>query len=98
MTILHIQRTSAFDKNDFAQCVATVQSNDALVFIDDGCYNVTHSLFNTLKSLHADVKVFHIQEHAQARAVKIINSQSQPIAMAQLVELTFEYDSTITWQ
>ena len=98
MTILHVQRTSAFDKNDFAQCIATIQSNDALVLIDDGCYNLTHSMFNTLKNQYPDIKIFHIDDHAQARAVKIENSQSQPIAMAQLVELTFEYDSTITWQ
>ena len=55
-------------------------------------------MFNTLKNQHPDIKIFHIDDHAQARAVKIENSQSQPIAMAQLVELTFEYDSTITWQ
>jgi len=98
MTILHIQRTSAFSKKDFAECIQTVQADDALLFIDDGCYNLNHPLFNSLKSKQPDVKVFHIQDHAQARAINVLASQSTSITMAQMVELTFEYDSTITWQ
>jgi len=98
MSILHLQRTSAFDKNDFAQCVLSINSEDALILIDDGCYNVNHIEFIRLKAESPMIKVFHIDEHAQARAVNIDESQSVPITMSQLVELTFKYDSTITWQ
>ncbi|WP_077338590.1 sulfurtransferase complex subunit TusB [Pseudocolwellia agarivorans] len=98
MTILHLQRTSAFDKNDFAQCVLSIKPDDALVLIDDGCYNASHSLFINFKKQNPTVAVFHIQEHAQARAIEINHDQSSPITMAKLVELTFQYNSTITWQ
>lgn len=98
MSILHIQRTSAFESNDFTQCVATILSDDALVFIDDGCYNINHPLFINLKEQNKRVKILHVQEHAQARGIEPLASQSSPITMEQLVALTFTYDSSITWQ
>lgn len=98
MTILHLQRTSAFDKSDFAQCVLSIKPDDALVLIDDGCYNLSHSLFISFKEQNPDVSVFHIQAHAQARAVNVSSSNSTPITMEQLIELTFTYNSSITWQ
>lgn len=98
MTILHIQRTSAFNKNDFAQCVLSIKHGDALVFIDDGCYNVNHSLFVTFKAQNPEINVYHIKTHAQARGVNVPCSLSTPITMEQLVDLTFKYSSSITWQ
>lgn len=98
MSILHIQRTSAFEKSDFSQCIAAILPEDALILIDDGCYNINHSLFKALKEQSSDIPVFHLQQHAQARAIKPSASQSTEITMEQLVELTFKYDSTITWQ
>lgn len=98
MTILHIQRTSAFDKNDFAQCVLSIKPDDALIFIDDGCYNVSHPLFVTFKEHSPEVNVYHIKTHAQARGLNVSCSVSTPITMEQLVDLTFRYNSSITWQ
>jgi len=98
MNILHIQRTSAYEKNDFVQCIQSIKPDDALVFIDDGCYNFNHSLFIHLKKQQPPLTVFHLHTHAVARAIEFDNNLSKPISMAQLIELTFRYDSTITWQ
>ena len=98
MNIIHLLRTPAFNNQDFEQCLLTIKANDALVFIDDGCYNLTHSAFIALKKSTPSVTVFHIQEHTTARAIQTDNAQSTPISMAKLVELTFQYGSVLTWQ
>lgn len=48
MTTLHIVRQSAFNSNDFAQCLQILGNNDVIVFIDDGCYNLHHHLTKRL--------------------------------------------------
>lgn len=98
MNIIHLQRTSAFSSHDFEQCLFSIKPNDALVFIDDGCYNLNHNTFIELQKSILSVVVYHIQEHATARGVQYNNSQSTPISMNKLVELTFQYGSVITWQ
>jgi len=98
MNILHIQRTSAYEKNDFVQCIQSIKPDDALVFIDDGCYNLNHSLFTHLKKQHPTLAVFHLHTHAKARFIEFDKNLSKPISITQLIALTFRYDSTITWQ
>lgn len=98
MNILHIQRSSAFFKTDFQQCIASFKPNDALVLMDDGCYNVNHPLFTAFKTLHPSAKVFYIQTHANARAINFTSHKTYAITTAQLVALTFKFDSIITWQ
>lgn len=98
MTILHLQRTSAYNTHDFEQCVLAINAGDTLILIDDGCYNVTHKAFLAFKTEKPNIDVYHVNEHAHARAIAVNEAQSKPITMAQLVELTFKHDSTITWQ
>jgi len=97
MAILHIQRTSVFNKSDFDQCLLAIQENDALVFIDDGCYNLHYPAFLTLQASSA-FSIYHIEAHAHARGIKHNNSHSTSISMDKLVALTFQYDTVITWQ
>ena len=92
MSILHLVRKSAFETADFELCVNTLSSSDQLVLLDDGCYNLHHSLINSVKG---NVKV--IQSHAQARAITV-NTKSQFITMDVLIELTFKHNSVVTWQ
>lgn len=98
MNIIHLQRTSAFNNHVFEQCLLSIKPNDALVFLDDGCYNINHNAFIELQKSAPSVVVYHIQEHATARSVQYNNLQSTPISMTKLVELTFQYGSVITWQ
>lgn len=96
MTTLHIIRQSASLTSDLVQCLSVIQSKDALILMDDGCYNTHHELLHPLIS-NSSITINCIEDHARARAVpshKGINL----IQMSEVVELTFIHDQVITWQ
>ena len=102
MSTLHIVRQSAFMTNDLAQCLSIISGQDALVLIDDGCYNLEHSLLQPLLKTSITqpnnaISINVIKHHAQARALKAIETVSL-IEMAELVALTFTHQRVITWQ
>ncbi|MGL1957470.1 MAG: sulfurtransferase complex subunit TusB [Colwellia sp.] len=104
MSTLHIVRQSAFSTDDFYQCIKTINNNDIIVFIDDGCYNLKHPLIkeSTLLTHKIQLKIMSI--HAQARAINVLEENinntmnADEITMKDLVTLTFEKDNVITWQ
>lgn len=97
MPTLHIVRQSAFQTNDFFQCSQVLQQNDAIVFTDDGCYNLQHSLMNVIHK-KKNIQLHVMQNHAVARAISLKNSLVTEINMRDLVKLTFDNDRVITWQ
>lgn len=97
MTTLHIVRQSAFNSNDFAQCIQVLGNNDVITFIDDGCYNLQHHLIANIDN-NKNVRLTIIEQHAKARAITIDNAIATTISMNDLVSLTFENDTVITWQ
>jgi tRNA 2-thiouridine synthesizing protein B len=97
MPTLHIVRQSAFNTNDFAQCLEVLRNGDVIVFIDDGCYNLHHKLINTVDS-NAKIQLNVMEKHAQARAIIINKSLYTAINMNTLVELTMTTSRVITWQ
>ncbi len=101
MTTLHIVRQSAFNTTDFSQCLQVLCNEDVIVFIDDGCYNLTHPLLDNIDD-HIDrsknIQLNVIDQHAKARAITINENLFTRITMNNLVSLTFESDRVITWQ
>lgn len=97
MTTLHLVRQSAYNSNDFAQCLHVLGNNDVIVFIDDGCYNLTHNLLNSIDS-NKNIQLKVITQHAKARAIIINEALFTKITMTDLVSLTFENNRVITWQ
>ncbi|WP_114325527.1 sulfurtransferase complex subunit TusB [Candidatus Colwellia aromaticivorans] len=97
MPTLHIVRQSAFNSDDFAQCLQVLRDNDVIAFIDDGCYNLHHQLINTINS-EAGIQLNVIDKHAQARAITIDESLYTVINMNDLVNLTLTTSRVITWQ
>jgi len=97
MATLHIVRQSAFNTNDFFQCLQVLGDEDVIVFIDDGCYNLQHNLINSIDS-NINIKLKVIEQHANARAITINEEVFTKITMNDLVSLTFENDRVITWQ
>jgi len=96
MATLHLIRQSAYTTQDFAQCIQILNNNnDAIVFIDDGCYNVTHPL---LTQINEQIPLYIIDVHLTARALKLPNNRIKTISMTELVSLTFTLDKAITWQ
>jgi tRNA 2-thiouridine synthesizing protein B len=96
MSILHIVRRSAFETNDFLQCIDMLQSTDTLVFTDDGCYNLNHALLTKAQTRLADKAIHSISSHCQARAIS--SADINLIEMSTLVALCFSSKATLTWQ
>ncbi|WP_057831154.1 sulfurtransferase complex subunit TusB [Colwellia sp. TT2012] len=98
MSTLHLIRQSAFTSNDFAQCLSVLDHQDSVVLMDDGCYNLKHSLMDSLiKRVGGSVNINIIASHAQARAIEIITAVNT-IEISDVVELTFTHNKVITWQ
>jgi tRNA 2-thiouridine synthesizing protein B len=97
MATLHIVRQSAYNTSDFFQCMQVLGNEDVIAFIDDGCYNLQHSLINSIDS-SKNIQFKVITLHANARAIKINEDIFEKITMENLVSLTFENDRVITWQ
>ena len=93
MSTLHLVRTSAYQHDDLAQCLAVYSAEDTIVLLDDGCYNLNHALLAKVNN----ERLFIIIEHCQARAVSF-EKNKQAIALAQLTPLFFLHNSVITWQ
>lgn len=98
MSTLHIVRQSAFMTSDLAQCISLLLSEDTLVLIDDGCYNLSHRLLTDLLSQpNNSITVNVIKSHAEARAL-LVPKGVNIIEMTALVEFTFTHQKVITWQ
>jgi tRNA 2-thiouridine synthesizing protein B len=66
--------------------------------MDDGCYNLKHSLLESLiKRVDDLININIIAMHAKARALGLITAVNA-IEMSDVVELTFKHDKVITWQ
>ena len=98
MSMLHLVRTSAFQTNDFEQCLNVVQPSDTIVLLDDGCYNVNHDLWQQALSKVALTALYIIEAHAQARAVKIENDKVNLLSLDALMTLICETEKSVTWQ
>ena len=97
MPTLHIVRQSAFNSDDFAQCLQVLRNNDVIVFIDDGCYNVHHPLIHTINR-DTSIRLNVIEKHAIARGIAIDKALYTVINMNNLVQLTLTTNRVITWQ
>ncbi len=91
MSILHLVRTSAYQHDDFAQCLQVCAPTDVIILLDDGCYNLSHPLANNLSQ-----SIYAIEEHCIARAVSC--STQQQLSIKELTPLFFSHNSVITWQ
>ncbi len=98
MSTLHLVRQSAFVTSDLAQCLSMVNKNDTIILMDDGCYNISHTLLrNFLNSSDSCIDINIINTHAKARAIKAIEKINR-IEIVDIVKLTFIHTKVITWQ
>ncbi len=96
--MLHLVRSSAFQTNDFEQCLNVIQPNDSMVLLDDGCYNLSHNLWQqALQKLDLQ-SLYIIEAHAQARAISIEGDKVTPLTLVALMTLICETEKTVTWQ
>jgi tRNA 2-thiouridine synthesizing protein B len=78
--------------------LSVLEHHDAIVLMDDGCYNLKHSLLESLiNRVDGLININVIATHAKARALGLIAAVNA-IEMSDVVELTFKHDKVITWQ
>ncbi|WP_286232472.1 DsrH/TusB family sulfur metabolism protein [Thalassotalea sediminis] len=91
MATLHLIRESAL-KNNFTHYLSLVNKEDGIIFLDDGCYNLSTPWLLTLNNTNITV----ISEHMQARGLSIPDHINQ-ISAQQLPAQLFNYENNITW-
>lgn len=92
MTTLHLIRESSSQK-DFSTYIDLIAPCDAIVLLDDGCYNVNTSWFVNLNVANKYI----IEVHASARAIPL-NTNINTIHTEALVDLVCQHDNSITWR
>ena len=96
--MLHLVRTSAFQANDFEQCLNVVQPSDTIVLLDDGCYNLSHDLWQQALSKIALPALYIVEAHAQARAITIDKEKINTLSLDALMTLICATEKSVTWQ
>ncbi len=77
-------------------CLSTIQEDDALLFIEDGVYysTVPHSL----EKIPHPIRLFSLREDMLARAIHTrVADNVESIDYHRFVELSCEYDKTVSW-
>ena len=97
MAMLHIIRSSAFTSNALKQCLSMCFSDDSILLMDDGCYNLNHALLLEAQVKQSAKRVYFIGFHASARAQKNTNDTFTAITLTEVIALLFQYDNSITW-
>jgi len=98
MSTLHLVRTSAFQTNDFEQCLNVIQSNDTIVLLDDGCYNLNHDLWQQALDKIVISALYIVAAHAQARAISVDDREVSSLSLEALMSLICETEKSVTWQ
>ncbi|AOW75562.1 hypothetical protein A3Q34_00890 [Colwellia sp. PAMC 20917] len=98
MSMLHLVRTSAFQTSDFEQCLDVIQVNDTIVLLDDGCYNLSHDLWQQALSKIALPALYIVEAHAQARAITIDKEKINTLSLDALMTLICATEKSVTWQ
>jgi tRNA 2-thiouridine synthesizing protein B len=98
MSMLHLVRTSAFQTADFQECLNVVKTNDTIVLLDDGCYNLNHDLWQEALNKVALPALYIIEAHAQARAVTVDKDKINTLSLDALMTLICETQKSVTWQ
>ncbi len=95
--MLHIIRTSAFTSKVLEQCLSMCLSDDSILLMDDGCYNLNHALLLEAHAKQSTITVYFISLHASARAKKNTNDAFNAITLTEVLALVFQHDNSITW-
>jgi len=97
MAMLHIIRSSAFSSNALTQGLNMALPQDSILLMDDGCYNLNHSLLLAALKEHRELTVYFINLHAIARAQSSDNKSFIAITLSEVLALLFKHDNSITW-
>ncbi|SEL12046.1 tRNA 2-thiouridine synthesizing protein B [Colwellia chukchiensis] len=95
--MLHIIRHSGFNSNALTLCLDTALAGDAILLMDDGCYNLTHPSLLAKCGKQTELKVYFVDLHAKARAIHTNQAAVSAIDMSAVITLIFQHENSITW-
>jgi tRNA 2-thiouridine synthesizing protein B len=72
-------------------------AQDSILLMDDGCYNLSHTLLLQAVTNKQKLTVYFISLHADARAQSTNNSAFNAINLTEVVTLLFKHDNCVTW-
>lgn len=101
MSKLHIIRASAFADSTLKNGIALLKSDDTVLLIDDGVYNLQHPILSTLSNALTKHNLLVIGEHVQARGLQYsssIKASITEITIDDIIDLTLSVKQSITWQ
>ncbi len=97
MSTLHLIRVTNSAHSGANNSIALLNTNDVVVFIDDGIYNINQLILNDFIEVIGKESIYFIDEHAKARAIQAPSNISA-INMAKLLTIALSCTRTITWQ
>lgn len=105
---LHILRIGSYSHDTVLRCFASLQANDGLILISEGvnllrqaprlAMQLAQTLAQTEKRNDVSVKLYALADDLAARAIKVTDSTVETVNIEQWVQLTLDYNKTITWQ
>lgn len=97
MAMLHIIRNSGFTSNTLSQCLTMCLPEDAILLMDDGCYNLQHPLLLEALTKQTAITVYYLSLHANARAQHNEHPSLTAINFDEVLKLIFTFNNSITW-
>jgi tRNA 2-thiouridine synthesizing protein B len=91
---LHLIFSSPFSSSSLKECLAIIQPKDAIVLLEDGVYAIQHP---DLSNTSIQFKCFAVTADTDARGLTKSNNLTC-ITYDELVDLTLEYQKTISWR
>lgn len=91
MNTLHIVSKTG---QPFSLCLRTLRSNDAIIFIEDGVYNLPEMTF---QNIQVKQPAFALLDDCYARGLDISDKPANGISVDQFVTLTEQYSKTLSW-
>ena len=97
---LHLVFSSPNATSALSDCLQNIDSSDGLVLIEDGVYASIDSAF--LNQINKFNQCYLVESDSIARGLSSASGENalniKPISYDELVDLTLNYDKTISWR
>ena len=97
--VLHIFAKGPNHAQLLSKCIACCGNQDAILFIEDGVHWCQNSAIsqNMISQLNHRLPLFYLVADAKARGLTSPNQEAKPTDYDGFVNLTIEFDKSISW-
>lgn len=94
--VLHKLSSNMHFQQALKQCLKICTGSDAILFTEDSVYALIDPIaFNSMLAITS--RIYLLAPDANARGLTKLPKSVQQIDYTQMVELTLEYDKTLSW-